>query len=153
MGLLGDVADYLKKKAVQLFSWWYGLEKIDGKDYIIVEKYLPLIHQNLENKKGEAIKNQLKQNLMNVFQVAVINDLAKLLQIITYNSDFFEKKLVKYNKSFEKEEANELFDLIKKFLIDAIINKLFKLDNNELEEKIAAELDKWEFNYSNKLVF
>ena len=153
MGLLGDVANYFKKKAVQLFSWWYGLEKIDGKDLDIIEKYLPMINENLENKKGEAIKNQLKQNLMNVFQVAVINDLAKLLQIITYNSDFFEKKLVQYSKTYTNEEANEIFDLTKKFLIDAIINKLFNLDNKKLEEKLTAELDKWEFNYSNKIVF
>lgn len=148
-----DLYSWARNKVASFISWWYGIEKLKGEDLEIVKKYLPIINYELHQQKTkDAMKTQIKKNILEVFRVAKKEELAKLLQIIIYNSEKFEKKLIQYDKSFNNEDAKGFFHQIKKFLADSIVSKLTNLDDKDLEEKIIAELDNWEFE-PLKLVF
>ena len=148
-----DLYNWARNKIASFISWWYGIEKLKGEDLEIVKKYLPIINYDLKNQKTkEAIKKQVKKNILEVFRIAKKEELAKLLQIIIYNSEIFEKKLTQYNTNFNNKEAEDFFHQIKKFLADSIVTRLSNLDDKDLKEKIIAELDNWEFE-PLKLVF
>lgn len=148
-----DLYNWARNKIASFISWWYGIEKLKGEDLEIVKKYLPIINYDLKNQKTkEAMKNQVKKNILEVFRIAKKEELAKLLQIIIYNSEIFEKKLTQYNTNFNNKEAEDFFHQIKKFLADSIVTRLSNLDDKDLKEKIIAELDNWEFE-PLKLVF
>lgn len=145
--------NWARNKIASFISWWYGIEKLKGEDLEIVKKYLPIINYDLhEQKTNDAMKNQVKKNILEVFRIAKKEELAKLLQLIIYNSEIFEKKLIQYNKNFNNQDAKDFFHQIKKFLADSIVSRLSNLDDKDLKEKIIAELDNWEFE-PLKLVF
>ena len=71
------------------------------------------------------------------------------MQILIYNSSVFEKNLVKYDKSFTKKSAKNFFHQIQKILADAVVNKISDLDDKNLQKKIIAALNTYEFEPLN----
>jgi hypothetical protein len=141
---------WAKNKVVSAFSWWFGIKRVTAEDLKIVKKYLPIINKDLKKPTTSAgMKKQVEKNVLKIFRMATKEELAKLLQILIYNSSVFEKNLVKYDKSFTKKSAKNFFHQIQKILADAVVNKISDLDDKNLQKKIIAALNTYEFEPLN----
>lgn len=137
---------WAKNKVASAFSWYFGIKRLTAEDLEIVKKYLPIINKNLKKPTtSQGMKKQVEKNVLEIFRMANKKELAKLLQLLIYNSSVFEKKLVKYDSSFNARTAKVFFYQIQKILSDALVNKISDLDDKNLQKKIISALNKYDF--------
>lgn len=137
---------WAKKKVVSAFSWYFGIKRLTAEDLKIVEKYLPIINKDIRKPTtSQEMKKQIEKNVLEIFRIATKKEIAKLLQLLIYNTAVFERKLVKYDSNFNNSSAKDFFYQIQKILSDALVNKISDKDDKDLQKKIISALNTYEF--------